>query len=54
MPVKCKNCGMRLRNNRSGHGLVIDDNPYGIPCVSCWSYHSWATGDLIKKGGEKK
>ncbi len=52
MPVKCKNCGVRLQNNRASERLIINDNEIGIQCIHCWSVHSWSTGKLIK-GGEK-
>lgn len=42
---------MRLKNFRvDKYGtLRIDDNSIGIQCISCFSYHSWTTGKLIKE-----
>lgn len=50
MPVKCQNCGLRLRNcgNNRYETLMIIDNHIGIQCIYCFSVHSWATGKLIR------
>ena len=50
---KCQNCGMKLQNTRGSDRLIITNNPIGIQCVYCWSFHSWATGVLIKKEVKK-
>lgn len=50
---KCQRCAMPLQNCNGGDRLKITDTET-LQCIHCFSTHSWATGKLLRTGGEKK